>query len=151
MHPDGNEMNSTIEELAAYWIHRFGRWGFEGEYAAGHLTTASARLPISFKSSPYLIRVKDSTVFASSALESLSLTFLLNAEIQIDTYCPTDGTPISLHASPRGIGSSTPASCVFSMSFPAETEGDLIANTQRNQEPPNHLNRIFSSRAAAMT
>jgi hypothetical protein len=153
-------MNKSIEQLALLWIrHANGQTGSD-TILAGGLQMVSQKIDkevdpgvssISFKSSPYRVKVKDATVFAKSALEALYLPFIFETDVWIETFCPTSGTPIAMYVTQDGLISSSPAECVLSVVFPDEMDGDSATSSAHISHLAGQLSRFFSSRAAAMT
>ena len=152
--------NESIEQLALRWIRHTTVQTGSDTILAGGLQAVSQKIDkevdrggssISFKSSPYLVKVKDATVFAKSALEALNFPFIFETEVWIETFCPTNGTPIAMCVTQDGLASSSPADCVLSVVFPDEMDGNTATSSPYIRHSAGQLSRFFSSRAAAMT
>ena len=152
--------NKSIEQLAHLWIRHASGQTASDTILAGGLQAVSQKIDkeidsggssISFKSSPYLVKIKDATVFAKSALEALYLPFIFETEVWIETFCPTNGTPIAMYVTQDGIASSSPAECVLSVVILDEMDGDLATSSLHIRHSARQLSRFFSSRAAALT
>lgn len=111
------------------------------------------RLPLSFQPSPYQVRVKDSNLFAASALECLQLPFLLGETIHVTTVCPSDGLAIQLTITDQGVTSHDPSGCVMSMMVSGQMTLDepaqLAAILADPQKLIRQLTRFFSSSESA--
>lgn len=153
-------MDLSIEELARLWsrgddadaptikfesLFQVAPYGSVGSFAYPE------RPPLSFRSSPYSIRVRDAALYATSALAALSLPFMVDEEVNIETYCPSDGTAIVIGVTRRGVTKCAPPRCVLSVITPAEVAGGSLARRVGTPQSADQLSRFFSSRKAAMT
>jgi hypothetical protein len=107
--------------------------------------------PISFRPSPYHVRVLESTVYASSATVCLYLPMLIKADIQVETQCPTNGSMIHLEITDQGVISSTPEECVLSVVIPSNSVVASGLTERPARSELSNLMRFFSSREAAIT
>ena len=153
--------NKSIEQLALLWTRRSSRRAIPdtmltvGSQAAfqkiEEKKADSAGSSISFKSSPYLIKVKDATVYAKSALEALVLPLIFETDVWIETFCPTNGAPIAIYVTQDGPASCSPAACVLSVVIPDEINDGTGASSSHPPYSAGQLSRFFASQAAAMT
>jgi hypothetical protein len=111
------------------------------------------RLPLSFQPSPYQVRVKDSSFFATSALECFQLPFLLGETAHVSAVCPSNGSAIQLTVTTQGLTSQDPPGCVISVAVSGQMALDGCAQLANSLTDPEklirQLTRFFSSAEAA--
>ncbi|MGD9092285.1 MAG: organomercurial lyase [Anaerolineales bacterium] len=104
---------------------------------------------ISFHSTPFLIRIDESILFASTPIDCLILPSLLGCAVDVESTCPTNGIPIQISISEAGISSFLPNDCVVSIPIPEITDGYPLQSTSQAEYLEGWLMRFFSSPAAA--
>lgn len=110
---------------------------------------AAGRIPLSFRPSPYQVRVGESRFFAPSALDCLRLPALLGESIEVTSVCPTNGQAICLIITEQGLGSHEPSGCVMSLVGPRMLPGRMFDRCDDSSNEERQLTHFFSSREAA--
>jgi hypothetical protein len=110
---------------------------------------AGGRMPLSFRSSPYRVRVGESRFFASSALDCLRLPALLGEAIEVASICPSSGRAICLIVTEQGVTRQDPPACVMSLAAPRITLNHLHNSPDGSRGEARDLSRFFSSPEAA--
>lgn len=74
-----------------------------------------SHIALSLLTTPFRMRVRDSTLFAQNPLDCFLLPIIFECSVHVDSTCPADGNPIQISITPEGISSSYPVSCVVSL------------------------------------
>ena len=81
---------------------------------AGNIVGAA----LTSKQTPHAVRIGDRVLYAWCALDTLFIPGLLDETAEIESTCPTSGTPISLSVSPNGVIKYAPQDVVISVVLP---------------------------------
>jgi hypothetical protein len=118
----------------------------------GHLSylgEGSVRPPLSLQRTPFQIQIRESILYAWSAVGCLAIPALLEEKIKVGTICPATGTPIELHLAPGGVDSILPDECVLSITSPSYGADRFLQHADSSTTLANRVMRFFCSRQAA--
>ncbi len=107
---------------------------------------AGGRVPLSFRSSPYQVRVGESHFFAPSAVDCLRLPALLGESLEVTSVCPSSGQTICLIISEQGVTRRDPPGSVMSLASSSISPGRPFDDPR---DEDRQLSRFFSSPEAA--
>ena len=110
---------------------------------------AGGRLPLSFQSSPYRVRVNESRFFAGSALDCLQLPFLLGGAVTVESTCPSNGQAIRLVIASQGVTCCDPPGCVLSLVMPGLMSRGAAEGLDDPGNMIRQLSHFFSTAEAA--